>query len=77
MTAPPLPNSLKGRLDAGPDTPEVLRVGDEAWINVDDLCKLLNYRARRAQDHGYKNALLYLRASLADLARAETTNDNN
>jgi len=71
MTAPPLPRSLQGRVPEGPITPEVLHVGDEAWINVNDLRQMLNYRIKRAADNGYINALIWLRRALRDLAQSE------
>ncbi len=71
MTAPPLPRRLQGRVDEGPATPEVLHVGDEAWININDLRRLLNYRCRRASDNGYINALIWVRATLKELSQPE------
>jgi len=49
----------------------VLHVGDEAWINVNDLRQMLNYRIKRAADNGYINALIWLRRALRDLAQSE------
>lgn len=69
MTAPPLPRSLTGMLAEGPITPEVIHVGDEAWINVKDLRKILRYRVSRAKDHGYINALRWLVEALRDIQR--------
>lgn len=71
MRTPPLPRKLAGRIAEGPVVPEVLRVGDETWVNVNDLRRMVGYRAKRAADNGYINALTWLRAVLKDLARPE------
>lgn len=51
--------------------PEILRVGDEAWMNVDDLRRLLSYRLKHTVDHGYTNALRWVRLVLTEMLEEE------
>lgn len=47
--------------------PEILRVGDQVWINALDLRRLISYRAEHAVDNGYANALLWVVLLLTEM----------
>jgi hypothetical protein len=62
----PMPRNWDVRYRHGPP-PEVIRVGEQAWVNVEDLRRLIGYRAKFARDNGYKNALTWIQAVLKDM----------
>ncbi len=36
-----------------PPTPEVLRVGDDTWVHIGDLRKILKHRRNYSERHGH------------------------
>lgn len=46
---------------------DVIRVGGEAWINLNDLVKYIKRRKNRVKDHGYLCALTTFETELTDL----------